>query len=103
MLERIEQFRQSFKIRKTEQNDTRQDIQRHDPEFHKKKNDSGEHGFKDPYEDLTDVSVTALITFLQGLLSDDGAPTPSNSGSSLYDDINQEYRPPVDKAHGNRR
>ncbi|NBX66747.1 MAG: hypothetical protein EBQ96_07115 [Proteobacteria bacterium] len=55
--------------RKTEDTDTRQALQRHDPEFHKKKKDEKEEGgFKDPYEDLTDVSVAALRNFLLGLL-----------------------------------
>ena len=69
MMDRIEQFRQSFYQRNVEKNDTRQAIQRHDPEFHKKKNDEGDsHEHKDPYDDLTDVSVSALISFLEGLL-----------------------------------
>jgi hypothetical protein len=97
MLDRIEQFKQSFKPRKAEENDTRQDIQRHDPEFHKKKKDDGEHGFKDPYEDLTDVSVVALITFLEGLLNKKNAKQDSHTPQ--YEDISQEYRPPVDKQH----
>lgn len=55
--------------RKTEDTDTRQAIQHHDPEFYKKKKDDGDQpGFKDPYEDLADVSVPALKNFLLGLL-----------------------------------
>lgn len=55
--------------RKTEDTDTRQALQRHDPEFYRKKKDKdGEGGFKDPYEDLTDVSVPALRNFLLGLI-----------------------------------
>lgn len=55
--------------RKTEETDTRQAILRHDPEFYKKKKDEGDQpGFKDPYEDLADVSVPALKNFLLGLL-----------------------------------
>lgn len=69
MMDRIEQFRQSFTTRKTEKVDTRQAIQRHDPDYYKKKKeDDEEGGFKDPYEDLTNVSVNALIAFLEGLL-----------------------------------
>jgi len=98
MLERIEQFKQSFKPRKAEENDTRQDIQRHDPDFHKKKQDDGEHGFKDPYEDLTDVSVTALITFLKGLIKSPQSQTTSTD-TLLYEDVTEQYRPPVDKTH----
>lgn len=55
--------------RHAEHSDTRQDIQRHEPEFYKKKKDKGEQGTPDdPYEDLTDVSVPALKNFLMGLL-----------------------------------
>ncbi len=55
--------------RKTEDTDTRQALHRHDPEFYRKKKNEGEQpGFKDPYEDLTDVSVAALRNFLLGLL-----------------------------------
>lgn len=55
--------------RRTEETDTRQAIVRHDPEFYKKKKDDDEkQGFKDPYEDLADVSVPALKNFLLGLL-----------------------------------
>ncbi|PCI01882.1 MAG: hypothetical protein COB76_00230 [Alphaproteobacteria bacterium] len=101
MLDRIAQFRQTFQTRKTEQNDTRQDIQRHDPDHHKKKNDDEEGGFKDPYDDLTDVSVAALITFLEGLLDQSDAPSSaSKSDAETADtDIHQEYRRPIDKAH----
>jgi len=55
--------------RRTEETDTRQAILRHDPEFEKRKKKEGEEGgFKDPYEDLADVSVPALKNFLLGLL-----------------------------------
>lgn len=100
MLERIEQFRQSFKLRKAEENDTRQDIQRHDPDYHKKKKESDEGGFKDPYEDLTDVSIPALIAFLEGLIDKkqsmqqsqtETAPSPTTQS--------QDVRPPVDRQH----
>lgn len=72
--------------RRAEETDTRQAIQRHDPEFYKKKKDEGEQpGFKDPYEDLADVSVPALKNFLLGLLDKlqpvtvpDPAPAPES-------------------------
>lgn len=54
--------------RKAENTDTRQALQHHDPEFYKKKKDDEGKGFKDAYEDLTDVSVPALRNFLLGLL-----------------------------------
>ena len=53
--------------KRAEETDTRQAILRHDPEFYKKKKDD-QPGFKDPYEDLADVSVDALKNFLLGLL-----------------------------------
>lgn len=98
MMNRIEQFRQSF-TRKTEKTDTRQAIQRHDPDYFKKKKDDGEDGgFKDPYDDLANVSVHALVTFLEGLLDRDGyshggdAQTAENPDGGA--DI-RETRPPA--------
>jgi hypothetical protein len=66
--------------RKAEDTDTRQALQRHDPEFYKKKDDKEDApGFKDPYEDLADVSVPALKNFLLGLLDKIGGPqTPAS-------------------------
>ncbi len=61
--------------RKTEENDTRQDILHHDPDFFKKQREGSERpAFKDPYEDLTDVSVVALRAFLVDLLAKAGIP-----------------------------
>jgi len=63
--------------RKTEENDTRQDILRHDPDYLKKKREKKEgEGFRDPYEDLTNVSVTALKAFLADLLVRAGGNLP---------------------------
>ena len=101
MIDRIAQFRQSFQTRKTEENDTHQYIQHHDPDFYKKKNDDEKGGFKDPYDDLTDVSVAALITFLEGLL-DRNAQAHSQSTPKTPDDqphYTQETRAPIDPAH----
>lgn len=69
--------------RKAEDTDTRQAIQRHDPEFYKdEKNKDDQPGFKDPYEDLADVSVPALKNFLLGLLDrvaeTTGVPAPAH-------------------------
>lgn len=100
MLNNIELFRQSFLTRKTEESDTHQYIQRHDPEFHKKKKDDSEGGFKDPYEDLTNVSVQALIAFLEGLL--DRQPTThqtNDDAKNITESRTYDYRPPVDPAH----
>lgn len=70
MVNRIEQppLPPGTQPRKTEDTDTRQAILHHDPEFYKKKKDGDQPGFKDPYEDLADVSVAALKNFLMGLL-----------------------------------
>ena len=62
-------------IRKADPSDTRQNIDRQDPDdFHEKKEFEGE-GFKDPYQDLTDVSIPALKAFLLNLLPDADTPT----------------------------
>ena len=72
--------------RKAEESDTRQEIQRHDPDFLRRKKDDNEGGgFKDPYEDLTDVSVPALRNFLAGLLDrmeTQAPPTPETTATS---------------------
>lgn len=56
-------------VRKAEDTDTRQAIQRHDPEFYREKKEKKENAeLDDPYEDFADVSVPALKNFLMGLL-----------------------------------
>lgn len=82
-------------VRKTEDTDTRQAIHRHDPEFYRKKRDDSEQpGFKDPYEDLADVSVPALKNFLMGLLDrmphEAGSAAPSSTAAPV-----EAPRPPV--------
>lgn len=103
MIDRIAQFRRSFQTRKTEENDTHQYIQHHDPDFYKKKNNDEKGGFKDPYDDLTDVSVVALITFLEGLIerNTQNHSQPSPKISADTPDHTQETRAPVDPAHAN--
>lgn len=94
MVNRIEQFHQSF-TRKTETTDTRQAIQRHDPDFYKKKRDKGEEGgFKDPYEDLTNVSINALIAFLEGLL-DKIQPEHGRIRADFAEPNQPQNRPPA--------
>ncbi|MBU6235853.1 MAG: hypothetical protein KGQ41_08410 [Alphaproteobacteria bacterium] len=79
--------------RKAEDTDTRQGLQRHDPEFYKKKKDEGEQqGFKDPYEDLTDVSVSALRNFLLGLL-DRAGDAPLNDTPDISSKPQEHIRP----------
>ena len=67
-MDRIERIRQSFITRKTENTDTRDDIVRHDPDYHKNKNakQSTNH-WEDHEEDMTEISVESLIIFLEGL------------------------------------
>ena len=94
MVNRIEQFHQSF-TRKTESTDTRQAIQRHDPDHFKKKKDKEEEGgFKDPYEDLTNVSINALITFLEGLI-DKIQPEHGRIKSDFAQPNQPQNRPPA--------
>ena len=76
--------------RKTDDSDTRQALQRHDPEFYKKKDDDKDRpGFRDPYEDLADVSVPALKNFLLGLLDKIGG---GNAGPSAPTHISEPAR-----------
>jgi len=80
--------------RKTEESDTRQEIQRHDPDHHrKKKDDNEEGGFKDAYEDLTDVSVPALRNFLAGLLDRMGAQ--QNPAPEMQQDTQADHMRPA--------
>jgi hypothetical protein len=79
--------------RRTEEADTRQAIQRHDPEFYRKKKDESEQpGFQDPYEDLADVSVPALKNFLLGLL-DRIAASGGETGAPSATDAQDTPRP----------
>ena len=68
-MDRIERIRQSFITKKTEASDTHDYIQRHDPDFNKK-NPKQQDQWKDHEEDMTDISVQALIIFLEGLKRD---------------------------------
>ena len=66
---RIERIRQSFFPRKIEENDTHDSIQRHDPEFQKRKNRSHDD-WQDHEDDMADISVESLIIFLEGLIGE---------------------------------
>ncbi len=80
--------------RRAEETDTRQALQRHDPEFYrKKKDDDAEGGFQDPYEDLTDVSVPALKNFLLGLLDRAENAAQTQAGASVS--VTESARPPA--------
>ena len=73
MMDRIERIRQSFVMRKTEESDTHDYIQRHDPDYHKNK--SKQDSSKDHIDsDMTDISVESLLIFLEGLKKETGAP-----------------------------
>lgn len=67
------------RIQQATQGDTQQNVDRHHHDDPSEEKDFGE-GFKDAYDDLTDVSIDALIAFLQGLIADKPAtrqePTP---------------------------
>ena len=84
--------------RRAEETDTRQAIQRHDPDFQrKKKNDDEETTFRDPYEDLTDVSVPGLRSFLAGLLDriDAGAAKQAQTDTLTATTPAEQPRPPA--------
>lgn len=66
-MDRIERIRQSFITRKTENTDTHDQIERHDPDFHKNKHKKNQDDWEDHDDDMTDISVESLIIFLQGL------------------------------------
>jgi hypothetical protein len=101
MMDRIDKLHQSFyQNRNVEKNDTRQAIQRHDPDFHKKqKNDDEQVEARDPYEDLTNVSVTALIDFLENLINTkskfENQPVPDDENNKPI--VKSETQNPEDK------
>ena len=66
--------------RHAEQNDTRQDIQRHDPEYERRKKEKQQHD--DDLlqgEDSATIAVTALETFLNSFLKELTEKKPQNS------------------------
>ena len=73
MMDRIERIRQSFiPRRKAEQSDTRDQIQRHDPDYHKNKPNHRDGHDNNQGQDLNDITVESLIIFLHGLKKDEG-------------------------------
>tara|TARA_B100001750_G_C15468308_1_gene578330 strand:- start:196 stop:669 length:474 start_codon:yes stop_codon:yes gene_type:complete len=69
-MDRIERIRQSFIPKRVEESDTHDPIRRHDPDYHKHKDKHADHT-KSQEEDMTDISVESLITYLHGLKRDD--------------------------------
>ncbi len=71
-MDRIERIRQSFTVpRKTEGSDTRDQIQRHDPDYHKHKSNHRDTHDDEQGQDLTDITIESLIIFLHGLQKND--------------------------------
>ena len=56
-----------LRIQQSAKSQTEQNVDRHHQDDPGEEKDFGE-GFKDAYEDLTDVSIPALIAFLEGLI-----------------------------------
>jgi hypothetical protein len=82
MMDRIERIRQSFITRKTDQSDTREQIQRHDPDYQKNKYFDKNKHWDDHEEDLTDISLDSLIFFLEGLKKDDNTAPPQQNDTA---------------------
>ncbi len=66
---RIERIRQSFLPRKIEENDMHDSIERHDPEYQKRKQRPHDD-WQDHEDDMADISVESLIVFLEGLIGE---------------------------------
>ena len=87
MLERIERFHRSFLNPKTEENDTHDYINRHDPEYEKRYRQPRDPIPDSVFDDVISVSVESLIIFLRGLLIYDDIDPDSSSeeASSAHD------------------
>lgn len=72
MIDRIDRIKQSFATPKLDESDTHDYINRHDPDFKRRKRKSQDH-WDDHDNDMTDISVESLITYLQSLT--DTTPT----------------------------
>lgn len=71
-MDRIDNNRHlQFFTRKTESSDTHDQIQRHDPDYHKNKKDRQRDDFEDHDEDDAFISIASIIIFLEGLKRDD--------------------------------
>lgn len=67
-MDKIENNRHlSFFTRKAESSDTQDQIQRHDPDFHKNKKQNKRDDFEDHDEDDAFISIASIIIFLEGL------------------------------------
>lgn len=87
-MDRIERIRQAFIPRKVEDTDTQDAIQRHDPDYIKHRENKADD-WKDHDEDMTDISVEALIIYLQGL---------KREQNTIEDDARQKPDPAMKKA-----
>ena len=73
-MDRIENNRHlKFFTRKADSSDTQDQIQRHDPDFHKNKKQHKRDDFEDHDEDDAFISIASIIIFLQGLQKDNVA------------------------------
>ncbi|MEM7650491.1 MAG: hypothetical protein AAF204_00215 [Pseudomonadota bacterium] len=78
----------SVKPRQTEQSDTRQEIQRHDPDFERRKKKKNERQSDESFADNALVSVDALAIFLDNFVKN-GAELPQDqkAAEELNDEI----------------
>lgn len=85
--------------RQAENTDTRQDIQRHDPDYerrNKKRDNEKEELFS---EDGATISVEALRIFLENFLKSLSSQNTFNAGSKLVNKEREEFLNPQDNAH----
>lgn len=88
---------QSPLIKQSEPTNSQHNVDQQTPDDTGHGQDFKGEGFKDVYEDLTDVSIEALITFLQGLMGEQELPPitdPATIGSPA---------PPLNPANPNAR
>ena|GEM_PF-2167874 len=70
-MDRIDNNRHlQFFTRKAESSDTHDQIQRHDPDYHKNKKQNKRDDFEDHDEDDAFISIASIIIFLEGLKKD---------------------------------
>lgn len=86
-MDRIERIRQSFVSPRLQESDTHEYISRREADHHKRKRDNGDH-WQDHEQDLTDISVEALITYLHGLIGQ-GTDNTTEDAKQIDPDMRQ--------------
>lgn len=83
----------STKPRQAEHADTREEIQRHDPDFERGRKKNAPDQEKDTHQDNATVSITALKTFLENFIKDTSQDQAHKQSESSPQTADNQYQP----------